>query len=161
MFKVNNKKTKTRCKICPKLTIKTPGQRHWRRSGVFIVNFEHISHLALGFLLMTLSKLIPAGICFASRTVAVFCLLLSLCFAVFCFFCLVFNLFFVQIYDQLTLISSVLRVYLFYGTEDLQIVRAMSGQDVCLFFGAILILSSTASNHFKFGMRDIQATQKP
>ena len=28
---------------------------HWRRSGIFIVNFEHISHLALVFLLLTLS----------------------------------------------------------------------------------------------------------
>ena len=28
------------------LTIKTPERRQWRRSGVFIVNFEHISHLA-------------------------------------------------------------------------------------------------------------------
>ena len=27
------------------LTIKTPERRHWRRSGVVIVNFEHISHL--------------------------------------------------------------------------------------------------------------------
>ena len=32
-----------------------------RRSGVFIVNFEHISHLVLVFLLLTLSKLMPAG----------------------------------------------------------------------------------------------------
>ena len=30
--------------------------RHWRRSGIFIVNFEHISHLVLVFLLLTLSK---------------------------------------------------------------------------------------------------------
>ena len=30
---------------CTKLTIKTPERRQWRRSGVFIVNFEHISHL--------------------------------------------------------------------------------------------------------------------
>ena len=37
MFKVNNKDAK-------------------RRSGVFIVNFEHISHLVLVFLLLTLSK---------------------------------------------------------------------------------------------------------
>ena len=29
---------------------------HWRRSGAFIVNFEHISHLALPFLSSTLSK---------------------------------------------------------------------------------------------------------
>ena len=27
------------------LTIKTPKRRQWRRFGVFIVNFEHISHL--------------------------------------------------------------------------------------------------------------------
>ena len=27
------------------LTTKTPEQRHWRCSGVFIVNIEHISHL--------------------------------------------------------------------------------------------------------------------
>ena len=30
-------------------------QRHWRPSGVFIVNFEHISHLVLVFLLLTLN----------------------------------------------------------------------------------------------------------
>ena len=27
MFKVNNRHTRTRCEICPKLTIKTPEQR--------------------------------------------------------------------------------------------------------------------------------------
>ena len=37
MFKVNNK------------------ERQWRRSGIFIVNFEHISHLVLMFLLLTLN----------------------------------------------------------------------------------------------------------
>ena len=41
---------------CSKLTIKTPERRYWRRSGVFIVNFEHISHLVLVFLLLTLSR---------------------------------------------------------------------------------------------------------
>ena len=56
MFKVNNRNTRKRCEICSKLTIKTPEQRQWRRSGVFIVNFEHISHLALVFLLLTLSR---------------------------------------------------------------------------------------------------------
>ena len=30
-----------------KLTIKTPERRHWRCFGVFIVNFEHISHLTI------------------------------------------------------------------------------------------------------------------
>ena len=42
MFKVNNRNTRTSCKICSKLTIKKPERRHWRRSGIFIVNFEHI-----------------------------------------------------------------------------------------------------------------------
>ena len=51
MLKVNNKNLRTRCKICSKLTIKTSGRRHWRRYSAFIVNFEHISHLALVFLL--------------------------------------------------------------------------------------------------------------
>ena len=31
-------------------------QRQWDRLGVFIVNFEHISHLVLVFLLLTLSR---------------------------------------------------------------------------------------------------------
>ena len=39
MFKVNNKDTKT----------------FWRRFGVFIDNSEHIPHLALVFLLLTLN----------------------------------------------------------------------------------------------------------
>ena len=55
MFKVNNRNTRRRCEICLKLTIKTPERRHWRRSGVFIVNFKHISHLLLVFLLLTLN----------------------------------------------------------------------------------------------------------
>ena len=59
IVKVNNRNTRTRCEICSKLKIKTT-ERHqngpshietsplvcsvttWRRSGVFIVNFEHI-----------------------------------------------------------------------------------------------------------------------
>ena len=31
--------------LCSKLTRKTPERRQWRRSGVFIVTFQHISHL--------------------------------------------------------------------------------------------------------------------
>ena len=31
--------------MCSVLTIKKPERRQRRRSGVFIVNFEHISHL--------------------------------------------------------------------------------------------------------------------
>ena len=56
MFKVNNRNTRARCEICSKLAIKTPERRQCRRSGVFIVNFEHISHLALVFPLLTLSR---------------------------------------------------------------------------------------------------------
>ena len=41
MFKANNKK---------------PGRRYWCRSVVVIVNFEHVSHLFLVFLLLTLNK---------------------------------------------------------------------------------------------------------
>ena len=55
LLKVNNRNARTRCEICSKLTIMTPERRHWRRSGVFIVNFEHISHLGLVSLLLTLN----------------------------------------------------------------------------------------------------------
>ena len=45
LFKVNNSTTtRERREICSKLTIKTLEWRHWRRSGVFIVNFENILH---------------------------------------------------------------------------------------------------------------------
>ena len=47
LLKVNNRNTRTRCEIYSMLTIKTPE----RRSGVFNVNLEHISHLVLVFLL--------------------------------------------------------------------------------------------------------------
>ena len=57
LLKFNNRNTRT----CPKLTIKTPERRQWRRSGVFIVNFEHISHLVLVFLLLTLNLQMPTG----------------------------------------------------------------------------------------------------
>ena len=45
-----------RCEICSTLIIKTPERRQWRRSDVFIVNFENISHLLLVFPLLTLSR---------------------------------------------------------------------------------------------------------
>ena len=56
LFKFSNRNTRTRCEICSKLTIKTLEQCHWCRSGVFIVNFEHILHLGLVFLLLTLNR---------------------------------------------------------------------------------------------------------
>ena len=56
LFKVTNRSIRKTCEICSKLTIKTPEPSQWRPSGVFIVNFEHISHLFLGLLLVTLNK---------------------------------------------------------------------------------------------------------
>ena len=56
LFKVNKRNSGKGFEICSKLTIKTPERRHCRRSGVFIVNFEHTSHLFLVFLLLTLIK---------------------------------------------------------------------------------------------------------
>ena len=47
MFKVNNM---------------VPERRHWNCSGAFTVNFEHISHLVLVFLLLTLRMQLPAGL---------------------------------------------------------------------------------------------------
>ena len=54
VLQVNNRNTRARCEICSKLTIKTPEPPLWSRSGVFIVNFEHISHFVLVLLLLTL-----------------------------------------------------------------------------------------------------------
>ena len=55
LLKVNKRNIRRRCEIYSKLTIKTPERRHCHRPGVFIVNFEHISHLVLVFLLLTLN----------------------------------------------------------------------------------------------------------
>ena len=57
LFKVNRRNTRKTCEIYSKLTIKTPERRHGRHSGVFVVNFELISHLFLVFLLLTLNNL--------------------------------------------------------------------------------------------------------
>ena len=46
----------TRCKICLKLTIKAPGHCQWCYSGIFIVNFEHVLHLVLMFLVLNLKR---------------------------------------------------------------------------------------------------------
>ena len=50
LLKVNNRNTRTRCEICSKLTINTPERRQWRRSGVFIVNFEQVNAGWVAFL---------------------------------------------------------------------------------------------------------------
>ena len=56
LAKVNNGNTRTKCVFCSELTLETPKRRHWRRSCVFIVNFEQISHIVLVFPLFILSK---------------------------------------------------------------------------------------------------------
>ena len=60
LFKFNSRDTRKSCEICSKLTIKTPEGRQWSRSGNITVNFKHISHLFLLFLLLTLNKSMPA-----------------------------------------------------------------------------------------------------
>ena len=62
-LKVNNWNTRTRYEICSKLTIKTRS-----RSGVFIINFLHISHLVLVLLLLTLNMQLPAGVWYCRCT---------------------------------------------------------------------------------------------
>ena len=70
LLKVNKRNTRIRCEICSKLTIKTikiPERCQWRRSGIFIINFEHISHVVLVFLLLTLNMQLQAGEVVARR----------------------------------------------------------------------------------------------
>ena len=55
LLKPINKNTRKMCEICSNLTIKALERRKWRRSGVFMVSFEHILHLFLVFLLLTLN----------------------------------------------------------------------------------------------------------
>ena len=43
MFKVDSINTRASPGICSKLTIKTPERRQWRRSGIRIINFEHVT----------------------------------------------------------------------------------------------------------------------
>ena len=45
LFKINNRKTIKKCEICSKLTL-----------NIFTVNFEHISHFFMVFLLLTLKN---------------------------------------------------------------------------------------------------------
>ena len=49
LLKVSNRNTRTRCEICSELTMKAPERHQWCCPGVFIANFEHISHLVQVF----------------------------------------------------------------------------------------------------------------
>ena len=52
----NSRNTRKKCEVCSKLTITTPERRHWHRSTVFIVNFEHISHFFVALLSFDFEK---------------------------------------------------------------------------------------------------------
>ena len=74
LLKVSNRSTRARCEICSKLTIKIPERRQWRRSGIFIVNFEHISHLVPAFLLFTLNMQLTAGKALLTSSLCLTCI---------------------------------------------------------------------------------------
>ena len=63
LLKVDNRNTRTMCEICSKLTIKTPER--------LFVNFEHISHLVLVFLLLTLNMHLPTGTSLIGKSTSV------------------------------------------------------------------------------------------
>ena len=56
LVKLNNKNTRAMREMGPKLTIKTPEQRQFYRSVVYLVSIEHISQLILIFLLLILIR---------------------------------------------------------------------------------------------------------
>ena len=53
LFKISNRNPRKRYEICSKFTRETPERRQWRRSSVFIINFEHILYIFLAFVLLT------------------------------------------------------------------------------------------------------------
>ena len=55
LFKVSSGNTRIMCKICSKLTIKTPQRHHWHHPSVYVVNFEQVLHTAGFFTLLILS----------------------------------------------------------------------------------------------------------
>ena len=48
--------TKTMCQTCSELIINTPERSHWYCPGVFIVNFERISRIALVFFFLAFEQ---------------------------------------------------------------------------------------------------------
>ena len=56
LSQVSNRKSRTMCEICSELTVKTSKRCQLYRFGVFIVNFEQISHIVLVFALLILNK---------------------------------------------------------------------------------------------------------
>ena len=62
LLKINDTNTRTRSQICSKLAINT-SERRQASFWYFYVNFEHISHLVVVFLLLALNMTLPAGLC--------------------------------------------------------------------------------------------------
>ena len=56
LFKTNNKNTRKCFETCSELTIQNLKRRYCCHSSVIIVNLEHVSHLFLAFLSLTLSR---------------------------------------------------------------------------------------------------------
>ena len=63
LLKVNNRNTRARYEICSKLTIIISERRQWRPSSIFMVNFEHISHLVLVFYIVNFEHVIAGREC--------------------------------------------------------------------------------------------------
>ena len=53
LFKINDRNIRKWWEVCSKLTIKPLERHHWRRSGVFLVNFKQILQLFLVFVSLT------------------------------------------------------------------------------------------------------------
>ena len=56
MRKHNNKALEKGMKYVQIQQIKRPERRHWRRTGIFIANFEHINFLLLTFWFLILTS---------------------------------------------------------------------------------------------------------
>ena len=68
LLKANNWNTAKRFEICSKLTKKTPERHQWCRSGVFIVNFEHISQSFSSVTIIGFEQVMFAGECLSVYT---------------------------------------------------------------------------------------------
>ena len=72
-------------------------------------------------------------------------------------FCLAFSLYFVQMYDWLISISSIPLVLL-----NSRSLKHRGGEWArCMFWRSYFDFVFAATNHFKFGMTDIQSIEKP
>ena len=59
LFNFINRNANNNCVMCLNLAIKTRERRQWRRSGVCIINFEHILHLLYCWLWACIASVKP------------------------------------------------------------------------------------------------------